>query len=134
MNPPTNSPAYLSAISTAVYSAMSAVDSSAVWVMQGWLFVSDPDFWQPAQVEAYLGSVPNDAMIILDLMSDVSPVYPRTNDYFNKSYVWNMSGSLLPHIHSEAVHRRAALSDAPHISSRVCACVPGCTTSVATTA
>ena len=91
MNPPTNDPTYLAAISTAVYSAMTAVDSEAVWVMQGWLFVSDPDFWQAAQVEAYLGSVPNDKMIILDLMSDVDPVYPRTNLYYNKSYVWNMS-------------------------------------------
>ena len=94
MNPPTNDPTYLASISSAVYSAMTAVDREAVWVMQGWLFVSSPDFWQPAQVEAYLGSVPNDRMIILDLMSDVDPVYDRTNLYYNKSYVWNMSVSL----------------------------------------
>jgi hypothetical protein len=27
-------------------------------LMQGWLFVNDPSFWQPAQAEALLTSVP----------------------------------------------------------------------------
>ena len=74
MNPPTDDPTYLASVSSAVYKSMATVDPDAVWMMQGWLFVSDPGFWQPAQVEAYLGSVPNNKMIILDLMSDVDPV------------------------------------------------------------
>ena len=90
MSPPTNDATYLAAVSAAVYAAMTAVDREAIWVMQGWLFVSDPDFWQAAQVQAYLGSVPNGKMIILDLMSDVDPVYSQTQLYYNKSYVWNM--------------------------------------------
>ena len=89
-SPSTNATAYLADVSAAVYRAMTASDSAAVWVMQGWVFVSDPNFWQPAQVQAYLGSVPNDRMIILDLMSEISPVFSRTKDYFGKPFVWNM--------------------------------------------
>ena len=143
MNPPTNDPAYLAAISSAVYAAMAAVDPAARWMMQGWLFVSDPDFWQPAQVEAYLGSVPNDRMIILDLMSDVDPVYPRTNLYYNKSYVWNMSAEqsthTLTHIHTRAptiyvAASATALSALTPLFVAVASSVAGFTISVATTA
>ena len=69
---------------------MTAADPAAVWVMQGWLFVSSPDFWQPAQVKAYLGSVPNDRMVILDLMSEISPVWSKTANYYGKLWIWNV--------------------------------------------
>lgn len=42
--------AYLAASSAAVYSSMTSADKDAIWLMQGWLFVDDPDFWKPAQV------------------------------------------------------------------------------------
>jgi hypothetical protein len=39
---------------------------------------------QPPQIQGLLSGVPNDGMIILDLFSDVSPVYNRTQNYYGK--------------------------------------------------
>ena len=58
---------------------MSAADSSAVWLMQGWLFVDPPaeqQFWVPNTTRAYLSGVPDDKLVVLDLFAEVVPVRP----------------------------------------------------------
>eukprot|EP01064_Diplonema_japonicum_P009889 TRINITY_DN17307_c0_g2_i1.p1 TRINITY_DN17307_c0_g2~~TRINITY_DN17307_c0_g2_i1.p1 ORF type:complete len:722 (+),score=146.96 TRINITY_DN17307_c0_g2_i1:36-2201(+) len=90
MNPPSGDLSYIKSASAAMHNSMAAADPQAVWVMQGWLFVSSPSFWTNDRIQAYLGSVPNDKMIILDLFSDVVPVYPKTQSYFGKPFIWNM--------------------------------------------
>ena len=62
LTPPTNDPKYLAAAAAAVYEAMSGGiggDPDAIWLQQAWLFAFGPtqSFWQPPQVEAYLGGV-----------------------------------------------------------------------------
>ena len=54
MRPKSSSTTYLASVSKAVYEAMAEVDDRAVWLMQGWLFLKDPEFWQPDQIKAYL--------------------------------------------------------------------------------
>ncbi len=54
MQPKTSSTTYLAQASKAVHEAMASADEKAIWLMQGWLFLSDLAFWQPAQVQAYL--------------------------------------------------------------------------------
>ena len=54
MRPASSDPPYLSAMSSAVYAAIAAADSGAVWVMQAWLFFSDSAFWQPPQIKVGL--------------------------------------------------------------------------------
>ncbi|MEO6521970.1 MAG: alpha-N-acetylglucosaminidase [Mucilaginibacter sp.] len=88
--PPTDDPAYLSALSSRVYQAMSKADPKAIWVMQGWLFYSDRKFWKTPQIKALLESVPNDHMIILDLATEIEPVWKRTEAYYGKPWIWNM--------------------------------------------
>lgn len=39
-------------------------------------------------VEAYLSSVPNDSMLILDLYTDAQPVWQDYNSYFGKPFAW----------------------------------------------
>ncbi len=60
MNPSSNDPAYLKSISSAVYGALKAADADAVWVMQGWLFANNPDFWGDEQIRAFLSGVPSE--------------------------------------------------------------------------
>jgi len=79
----------------AVYAGMSAADSAAVLVLQGWVFSTTNVLADYPQIEAYLGAVNNSQMIILDLMSDVQPVFSRTNNYFNKPFIWNMLHDLV---------------------------------------
>eukprot|EP00659_Diplonema_papillatum_P007671 gene7671-11768_t len=90
MAPPTNDSGYIKNASAAMYTALSSADPEAIWVMQGWLFVDDPGFWTASTVEAYLSSVPNNSMLILDLFSEVVPAYNRTSSYFGKPFIWNM--------------------------------------------
>ena len=72
--------------------------------MQGWLFISDS--WTLQRIQAYLGGVENDRMIILDLYrykicglgfrntiliwycSEARPQYLRTNNYYGKPWIY----------------------------------------------
>ncbi len=88
--PPSDEPAFLSKLSARVYEGMKAADSKAVWVMQGWLFYSDRKFWKAPQIEALLKAVPNDKMILLDLATEIEPVWKRTEAFYGKPWIWNM--------------------------------------------
>ncbi|WP_175632659.1 alpha-N-acetylglucosaminidase [Pedobacter ghigonis] len=88
--PPSSDPAYLGNLSARIYDGMSAADPKAIWVMQGWLFYSDRKFWKEAQTEALLNAVPNDKMILLDLATEIEPVWKRTKGFYGKPWIWNM--------------------------------------------
>lgn len=88
--PPTHDSTYLSQISAKVYSAMQDVDPEAVWVMQGWLFYHEREFWGENEIQALLGAIPDDRMLILDLWSERHPVWKRTDAYYGKPWVWCM--------------------------------------------
>jgi len=88
--PPSNDPEFLSKLSARVYDGMRQADPDAVWVMQGWLFFSDRKFWNTPQVKALLDAVPNDKMILLDLITEYEPVWKRTKAYYGKPWIWNM--------------------------------------------
>eukprot|EP00164_Ancoracysta_twista_P012210 GFYU01019105.1.p1 GENE.GFYU01019105.1~~GFYU01019105.1.p1 ORF type:complete len:777 (+),score=252.94 GFYU01019105.1:67-2397(+) len=89
MEPPSSDPSYLAATSKAIYEAMTAADSKAEWLMQGWLF-QDTAFWKPAQIQGLLSGVPDDKMMILDLFAEVNPIWSRTENFYGKSYIWCM--------------------------------------------
>ena len=88
MTPPSNDPAFLSAIARAVHGAMTGADPDAVWLLQGWPFYYQRDFWQPPQVEAVLGAIPDDRMIVLDLWAEQNPVWQRTEAFHGKPWIW----------------------------------------------
>ncbi|CAG5103669.1 Similar to NAGLU: Alpha-N-acetylglucosaminidase (Homo sapiens) [Cotesia congregata] len=80
----------LKMIGQAIYSAMTDVDPQAIWMMQGWLFVHEFDFWTESRVEAFITSVPLGKMIILDLQSEQFPQYMRFKSYFGQPFIWCM--------------------------------------------
>lgn len=88
--PPTADSLFLSSISEKVYRSMSEVDPEAVWVMQGWLFYHEREFWGDHEIQSLLASVPDDRMLILDLWSERYPVWNRTNAYYGKPWIWCM--------------------------------------------
>ena len=88
--PPSDEPEFLSKLSARVYEGMRQADTAAVWVMQGWLFYSDRNFWKEPQTEALLKAVPNDKMILLDLATEIEPVWKRTEAFYGKPWIWNM--------------------------------------------
>ena len=88
--PPSDEPEFISKLSARVYEGMRQADTAAVWVMQGWLFYSDRKFWKEPQTEALLKAVPNDKMILLDLATEIEPVWKRTSAFYGKPWIWNM--------------------------------------------
>ncbi|HJV76866.1 MAG TPA: alpha-N-acetylglucosaminidase [Paludibacter sp.] len=116
--PPSNDPEFLSKLSARVYDGMSQADPKAVWVMQGWLFYSDRKFWGAPQIKALLDAVPNDKMIILDLATEIEPVWKRTEAFYGKPWIWNMlhnfggNISLFGRMETVASQSAAALNDA----------------------
>ncbi|XP_033038834.1 alpha-N-acetylglucosaminidase isoform X2 [Trachypithecus francoisi] len=90
MQPPSSEPSYLAAATTAVYEAMIAVDTEAVWLLQGWLFQHQPQFWGPAQIRAVLGAVPRGRLLVLDLFAESQPVYTRTASFQGQPFIWCM--------------------------------------------
>lgn len=69
---------------------LSPADPEALWLMQGWLFQHQPDFWQPAQVRALLRGVPLGRMIVLDLFAESKPVYQWTESFYGQPFIWCM--------------------------------------------
>lgn len=88
MSPPSNDPAFLDAMAKAVHGAMTDADPEAVWVMQGWLFVNNPNFWQPPQARALLSAVPKDRMLVLDLYCESNPAWEKTESFYGNPWAW----------------------------------------------
>ena len=115
--PPSNDPEYLSALSSKVFEGMKSADSKAIWVMQGWLFYSHREFWKAPQIKGLLDAVPNDRMIILDLATEIEPIWKRTESFYGKQWIWNMlhnfggNISLFGRIETVATEPAKALAD-----------------------
>lgn len=79
----------LKQLSNTVWQSLKAADPKAIWMMQGWLFFSNSDFWTDARVEAFLSGVTTDTdMLILDLFSESQPQWQRLNSYYGKPWLW----------------------------------------------
>uniref|UniRef100_A0A4W3HRA3 Alpha-N-acetylglucosaminidase n=1 Tax=Callorhinchus milii TaxID=7868 RepID=A0A4W3HRA3_CALMI len=90
MVPGSSDPKYLSSVSSAVFKSMTQVDPKAIWLMQGWLFVNRPTFWQPDQIKALLHGVPLGKMIVLDLFAESQPMYAKTQSFYGQPFIWCM--------------------------------------------
>ncbi|XP_077549100.1 alpha-N-acetylglucosaminidase-like isoform X1 [Haemaphysalis longicornis] len=90
LNPPSGNLTFVRHSGKAVYKALMEADPDAVWVMQGWLFISDPVFWTPKRAEALLTSVPQGKMLVLDLSSERLPAYKNLSMFYGQPFIWNM--------------------------------------------
>ncbi len=81
----------------AVYDSIVAGDKDAVWVMQGWLFSNQKEFWDTDSVSALLSRVPNDRMMILDLACNYAETWRMHEAFHGKQWVFsfipNMGGN-----------------------------------------
>ncbi len=90
INPPSNDSTFLAGMGHAIYSSMQAVDSQAVWLLQGWFLYYQASFWHDTQARALLGAVPDDRMVVLDLWGDRHPVWQSRQGFYGKPWVWNV--------------------------------------------
>ncbi len=83
-----------------VYEGILAGDPNGTWVMQGWLFADDPNFWDNPSIEALLSRVPDERMIVLDYTNDADAnahtrfhggQWKRHHAFFGKQWVNGMA-------------------------------------------
>jgi alpha-N-acetylglucosaminidase (NAGLU)-like protein len=79
----------LAAYGAAIHAAFHQARPDAVWVMQGWLFGADPQFWDEAAIAAYFSQVPDGGVMVLDIGNDRYPdVWRRARAFAGKPWVF----------------------------------------------
>ncbi|KAF9935751.1 hypothetical protein BGZ67_003131 [Mortierella alpina] len=83
----------LQQITSGVMKALKAADPKAVWVMQAW-FLLHRDIWKEAETKAFFDGIREtnegrDAFVI-DLYSDVAPLWESTQGFFGIDWGWSM--------------------------------------------
>lgn len=80
-----------------IFETINEASLGAVWVMQGWLFGDNKEFWTKEATSAFLSKVPNDRMIIQDYANDRYKVWENQEAFYGKQwtygYVHNYGGS-----------------------------------------
>ena len=90
IDPPSNDSAFLAGMGHAIYGSMSGADPQAVWLLQGWFLYYQTAFWKEPEARAFLGAVPDDRMVVLDLWGDRHPVWRSRKAFYGKPWVWNV--------------------------------------------
>jgi len=88
MAPPRGDLKYLADLGRAIYDGMAASDPKAVWVLQGWAFMNQRQFWTQPRFRAFLDAVPNDRMVVLDLYCETTPMWDKTDAFCGKPWLW----------------------------------------------
>lgn len=87
----------LSDYGNAIYETIEEAAPGATWVMQGWLFGDNKEFWTKEAVTAFLSKVPNDRLIVQDYANDRYKVWENQEAFYGKQwtygYVHNYGGS-----------------------------------------
>ena len=87
----------LSNYGSAVYETINEAAPGAVWVMQGWLFGDNKEFWTKEATKAFLSKVPNKKVMVQDYANDRYKVWENQEAFYGKQwtygYVHNYGGS-----------------------------------------
>ncbi|KFF02632.1 alpha-N-acetylglucosaminidase [Flavobacterium reichenbachii] len=87
----------LSNYGSAIFETINEASPGAVWVMQGWLFGDNKEFWTKEATSAFLSKVPNDRLMIQDYANDRYKVWENQEAFYGKQwtygYVHNYGGS-----------------------------------------
>lgn len=88
--PTFNDTTHLANLGKKYYQSLQMADPKAIWIMQSRAFRNDADFWGEAQISAFLNSLSDSQLIILDDQADLDPMWKKTNLFQGKPYLWCM--------------------------------------------
>ena len=88
MIPPRGDLKYLAHLSRAIYDGMASSDPKAVWVLQGWAFMYNRQFWTQPRFKAFLDAIEDDRMLVLDLFCESTPMWNLTDAFCGKPWLW----------------------------------------------
>ncbi len=72
-----------------VSEAITAADPDGIWVMQGWMFNNNQNFWDKSAVKAFLSQVPNDKMVIIDLANESYAGWKKHEGFYGKPWIYS---------------------------------------------
>lgn len=90
---PTWDPETLAGMSRHLYESLSKVDPDAVWLQMGWLFYADPTHWTQENIQAFLGAVPQDRLLMLDYFCEFTEIWKQTEKFYGQPYLWCYLGN-----------------------------------------
>lgn len=73
--PPSGESDALAAAGAGIHRAITAVHPRATWLLQGWAFHYQREFWTAERVDAFLSGVPHDALVLIDLWGEHAPMW-----------------------------------------------------------
>ena len=88
MKPVDADPSYPGAVAAATLAGLRSADPDAVWVMQAWPFSYHGEFWTRQRVAGFLGTVPDDRMVLADLWAEYDPQWRRHDGFSGKPWLW----------------------------------------------
>ncbi len=88
MVPPSGEPADLARMAQRILDGVTVDDPEAVWVFQAWPFSYRSDFWSSERIHAFLDAVPADRILVLDLWAEHEPLWPSTNGFDGRPWLW----------------------------------------------
>ena len=71
-----------------IYQSIQQAAPDATWVMQGWMFGADEEFWDLESIEAFLKDVPDSKAMIHDIGNDRYHVWQRTEGFKGKPWIF----------------------------------------------
>ena len=78
---------FLRRTASSIFNSLVKADPEAKWLQMSWTFYNDPYNWTLPRVKAFLESVPDDRLILLDYYVDAQPVWEITEEYFGKPFI-----------------------------------------------
>lgn len=93
MDPPSWEPEYLAKAGKNIYSTLAAADPEAKWLQMGWLFYYQRKDWTNDRIEAYLTSVPDNNLYILDYFCESVEVWRNTEAFYGQPYIFCYLGN-----------------------------------------
>lgn len=91
MTPPFPKATHLADLANAaksIYGGIRAAQPDGVWVMQGWLFLNEADYWKEPEVNALLDQVPKGKMVVLDLADDQRQIWKLHPAFRNTDWIY----------------------------------------------
>ncbi|MDQ4052991.1 MAG: alpha-N-acetylglucosaminidase [Actinomycetota bacterium] len=92
--PPVEDASELADYATAIAAMLTGHDHASTWVLQGWPFGYRADYWNAERTAAFLGAMPSERSLVLDLWAEHQPVSKRTNRFAGRPWAWTMLHSL----------------------------------------
>lgn len=76
-----------------IYNSIAVVDPQAKWLQMTWLFYADSKHWDSPHIKAYLTSVPQNRLILLDYFCEYTEIWKQTESYYGQPYLWCYLGN-----------------------------------------